>query len=264
MRKPAARATLTAMQRARAALVLLLLGSASFARADGELPGAEVEGYPACVRAIEPSRASVAFAHSAPAARAGSRILATLAAVRASLRDTRYDHVTRVNARRGIYHWDCSGMAAWVLQRAAPRAVAALGKHRAVARDFYRAIARAPIGRTRGGWQRLAGIADARPGDVIAWLRPQGWSSPNTGHVAFVLERPLEIPAHPGTWAVRIADATSFGHQDDTRGDGEGGYGEGTLLVLTNNRGEAIAYGWYGTESDAVLVTPILFGRVAS
>jgi hypothetical protein len=184
-----------------------------------------------------------------------------LATVRAALRDTRSVHVTRGNARRGSNDWDCSGMAAWVLERAAPHAVAALGNHRAVARDFYRAIARAPIGRARGGWQRVAGIADARPGDVIAWLRPQGWSSPNTGHVAFVLERPLQIPGHPGTWAVRIADATSFGHQNDTRGDGQGGYGEGTLLVLTNNSGEAIAYGWYGTESDAVLVTQIVFGR---
>ena len=63
---------------------------------------------------------------------------------------------------------------------------------------------------------------------------------------------------------MRIADATSFGHQNDTRSDGEGGYGEGTLLVLTNSSGEAIAYGWYGTESDAVLVTEILFGRPAS
>src|SRR4051812_21636623 len=105
MRKLPARARLSAMHRARAALVLLLLACTSLAHADGELPGAEVEGYPACVRAIEPSRAAVAFTTSAPAARAGSRILATLAAVRASLRDTRYDHVTRVNARRGIYHW---------------------------------------------------------------------------------------------------------------------------------------------------------------
>src|SRR6185436_16601335 len=103
--------TLTAMLRARTALVVLLLGGVSLARADGELPGAEVEGYPACVRAIEPSRAAVAFTRSEPAARAGARILAALDAVRASLRDTRYDHVTRVDARRGVYHWDCSGMA---------------------------------------------------------------------------------------------------------------------------------------------------------
>jgi hypothetical protein len=246
----------------RSALVALLLGTTVLARADDELPGAEVEGYPPCVRAIDPSRAEVAFAASAPAARAGTRILATLAAVRASLQETRYEHITRVDARRGIYLWDCSGMAAWVLHRAAPRAIAALDKQRPVARDFYRAIARAPLGHARGGWQRLAGIADARPGDVIAWLRPQGWSSPNTGHVAFVVERPLEIPNHPGTWAVRIADATSFGHQHDTRAEGQGGYGEGTLLVLTNATGEAIAYGWYGTESDAVLVTSIVFGRV--
>lgn len=249
--------------RTRGVLLLSLLAVSALAHADGELPGSEVEGYPQCVRAIEPSRAEVAFVVSKPAARAGARILATLAAVRTSLRETRYEHATRVNAKRGLYLWDCSGMAAWILQRAAPSAIAALGKDRPVARDFYRAIARSPLGRARGGWQRLGGIADARPGDVIAWLRPEGWNSPNTGHVAFLLEQPLEIPGHPGTWAVRIADATSFGHQDDTRPQGEGGYGEGTLLVLTGANGQAIAYGWYGTESDAVLVTSIVFGRVS-
>jgi hypothetical protein len=239
-----------------------LLATSTLGRADGELPGTEVEGYPQCVRAIEPPREHVSFAPSEPAARTGRRILETLASVRASLRETRYEHVTRVQARHGIYLWDCSGMVAWVLKRAAPRALAALGDGRPVARDFYRAIARAPLGHARRGWQRLAAISEARPGDVIAWLRPQGWSSPSTGHVAFVLEQPSAVPGHPDTWAVRIADATSFGHQDDSRARGSGGYGEGTLLVLTGPDGQAIAYGWYGTQSDAVLLTPILFGRL--
>lgn len=243
--------------------IALLLGAPSRGRGEDELPGTSVEGYPECVRAIEPPRAAVSFASSEPAARAGRRVLTTLAAVRASLRETRYEHVTRVHARRGVYLWDCSGMAAWVLQRAAPRALSALGDGRPVARDFYRAIARAPLNRPRRGWQRLGSIADARPGDVVAWLRPDGWSSPSTGHVAFLVEQPAEVPGHPGAWAVRIADATSFGHQDDSRPQGSGGYGEGTLLVLTASDGRAIAYGWYGTQSDAVLMTSILFGRLA-
>ena len=228
-----------------------------------ELPGAEVPGYPACVRAIEPPAAKVSFEASEPATREAKRIVETLAAVRSSLRETRYEHATRVNIRRGSYLWDCSGMAAWVLDRAAPRAHAALSKGRPVARDFHRAIARAPLAHPRRGWQRLASIADGRPGDILAWLRAPGWRSTNTGHVAFLLERPTPIPNHPRAWAVRIADATSFGHQDDTRPAGTGGYGEGTLLVLTNAAEQPIAYGWYGTESDAVLVTDMVFGRVA-
>ena len=238
-----------------------MLALAALARAESELPGVEVEGYPACVRAIEPPRAKVAFVAGEPAQGSAKRILATLAAVRASLRETRYQHVTRVNARRGVYLWDCSGMAAWVLQRSAPRALAALGSARPVASDFYRTIAHAPLERARHGWQRLPGIAAARPGDVIAWLRPRGWNSSNTGHVAFVLERPFEIPGHPHAWALRIADATSFGHEADSRPEGTGGYGEGTLLVLSDANGNAIAYGWYGTASDAVLMTSIVFGR---
>jgi hypothetical protein len=243
------------------ALVTLLVG-ASQVRADDELPGAEVEGYPQCVRAIEPPQTAVSFAPSAPRGHGAQRILATLANVRSSLRETRYQHATKVQAKQGVYLWDCSGMAAWVLRRAAPRALAALAKERPVARDFYRAITRAPINRARDGWQRLASIADARPGDVIAWLKPEGWNSTNTGHVAFLLEQPFAVPGHANTWAVRIADATSFGHQDDSRPQGTGGYGEGTLLVLTDSAQRPIAYGWYGTESDAVLVTSMVFGRV--
>jgi hypothetical protein len=246
----------------RAAVLVALLVASPIVRADDELPGAEVEGYPACVRAIEPPRTAVSFPSSEPAGRTSARVLATLAAVRTSMRETRYQHATRVQVKRGSYLWDCSGMAAWILQRAAPRARAALTNDRPVARDFYHAIARAPLGRARSGWQRVATIADARPGDVIAWLRPTGWSSTNTGHVAFLLEQPFAVPGYPNAWAVRIADATSFGHQDDSRPRGSGGYGEGTLLILTDKSQQPIAYGWYGTESDAVLVTSIVFGRV--
>jgi hypothetical protein len=245
-----------------AVVVAALLGGSGQGLAEDELPGAAVEGYPACVRAIEAPRAQVSFTPSEAIGRASRRIVELLAGVRSSLLETRYEHVTRVQARRGVYLWDCSGMAAWILRRAAPVALAELGKERAVARDFYRAIARAPIARARRGWQRLAKISDARPGDVIAWLRPLGWASTNTGHVAFLLEQPAQVPGHVNTWAVRIADATSFGHQDDSRAQGTGGYGEGTLLVLTDADEHAIAYGWYGTNSDAVLVTNIVFGRV--
>ena len=219
---------------------------------------------PASVRmlAITP-RAAPPFADAPAVTRSGQRVLDTLARVRGALRTTRYQHVTSVREREGLFAWDCSGMAAWVLARAAPRALSAIARPRPVARDFHRVIAKAPIGRGRGGWQRLAQLADARPGDVFAWVRPSDWPRRNTGHVGFVLAPPVAVPWLEGAWAVRIADATSAAHQDDTReSDPDGGYGEGTLMFLTEPSGRATAYAWYGTYSEAVVMTDIVFGRL--
>ena len=133
-----------------------------------------------------------------------------------------------------------------------------------MARDFYRAITRAPTARPRAGWQRLANIADARAGDVFAWLRPTDWPPRNTGHVGFLLAAPAPVPWLAGAYVVRIADATSVAHQDDTRAnDPDGGYGEGTLMLLTDGAGHATAYAWHGTFSGASVQTDIVFGRLS-
>ena len=198
-----------------------------------------------------------------PAPAGGARVLEVLEQVRARLRQTRYQHATVVREREGLFFWDCSGMAAWVLRRAAPHAMRAITRGRPVARDFARVIARAPPRRPRAGWQRIERVEDARPGDVFAWRRPRGFPSRNTGHVGFVVEAPIPVPAISGAWAVRIADSTSWGHEDDTRpNDGVGGFGLGTLVFLTDAMGRGTHYGWAGTRSEGYVVTPIVFGRV--
>ena len=64
--------------------------------------------------------------------------------------------------------------------------------------------------------------------------------------------------------SMRVADATSLPHQDDTRHpDGEGGFGYGTLLLLTDGHGQVESYGWFGTNSLGVIVTNVVFGRVS-
>jgi hypothetical protein len=68
----------------------------------------------------------------------------------------------------------------------------------------------------------------------------------------------------PGSYAVRVADATSLGHQDDTRVDDEdGGFGLGTIVFLTDEVGRGASYGWFGTQSEGYVVTPIVIGRVS-
>ncbi len=194
----------------------------------------------------------------------GERVMALLAEVESNLRDNVYQHMTDVRPDEGYFHWDCSGMTAWILRRTARGAMRAITRERPVARDFVRAIERAPAGRSRAGWQRIERVADTLPGDLFSWRRPRGFPSRNTGHVGFVINAPLPVPGLPGAYAVRVADATSLGHQDDSRhGDPDGGYGEGTLVFLTDAEGRGTHYGWFGTQSEGYVVTPIFFGRVS-
>jgi CHAP domain len=196
---------------------------------------------------------------------APQRVLAELLRITRNLRTTSYDHSTHINERIGRYDWDCSAMAAFVLRRTAPRAMQTVSTGRAVASDFYRVIARSPVGRFREGWQRIARISDALPGDVLAWQRPRWFPSTNTGHVAFVVGVPSE---HALGQLVRIVDSTRIAHQNDTREtqNGQSGFGQGTLLVTTDPvTGEGTGYGWIGgiTPPDWVIPTPVVIGRVA-
>lgn len=198
-----------------------------------------------------------------PATAAGARVLGVLDRVRQSMRATRYQHDTRIRERDGLYYWDCSAMAAWVLGRAAPRAMSAVNGTRPVARDFFRAIDRAPVRGGRRGWMRIPVLADARPGDVFAWLRPADWPPRNTGHVGFVLAPPQRVPGLDGAYTVRILDATSVPHQNDTRDyEGEGGFGEGTIMFMTGPDGGGTHYGWHGTRAGFTAATRIVIGRV--
>lgn len=195
---------------------------------------------------------------------APQRVVDVLTWVERVKRTGRYDHSTRIDLRAGRFDWDCSAMAGWVLARAAPQALAAVGGTRPVAAAFTRTIARAPTQPARGPWMRIPRVLDARPGDVLAWQRPRWFPSNNTGHVAFVRDVPV---AHPLGALVRITDSTRYGHQDDSRDTehGETGFGHGTLLVATNPlTGEGVGYGWIGahTPQEWIIATPVVIGRV--
>jgi hypothetical protein len=199
-----------------------------------------------------------------PATRAARKVLELQASIRATMTRTAYQHRTVIRRDEGVYLWDCSAMMGWFLRRVAPVARGALGKGRPVARDYYRHIARTPTQRPRKGWQRLAHIEDVRPGDVFAWIRPPDFPSRNTGHTGFALEPARPVPELPGAYTLRILDATSLPHQDDTRDpEGDGGIGEGTILFLVDEDGRGVAYGWFGRKSRGVIATDIVFGRIS-
>ncbi len=159
-------------------------------------------------------------------------------------------------------------MVAWVLRKAAPKAHAAVTTTaktgRPLARDYYQHIARTKPGPGKWGWSRVERVADARAGDVIAWLKPKEIESPNTGHVAFVVGDPVRVPELGEAYLLRIADASRYQHQDDTRAEtGWTGFGMGTILVLADpTTGAPLAYGWVGARSAWILSTPMAIGRV--
>lgn len=195
-------------------------------------------------------------------------VMATLRRIESTLRTSRYDHSTRVDVRAGRYDFDCSGMAAWVLARAAPQAHAATARRaggRPLARDYYRQIAATRPGRPAQGWARVARVADAQPGDVVAWLASRAWRSSNTGHVLFVVEPPRPVPYAPGAFAVRVADASSYQHSDDTRtAAGRDGFGMGTMLLFADpDTGAVRGYGWragfpaWGREAEIAIGRPL-------
>lgn len=246
--------------------VLLLVGAATTTRADDQRDRPWPEEWPIV---LPPVRGPLPPApppapRTEPATERGARVLATIERIRRRMRRTRYQHWRSVNERRGRYYWDCSLMVEWVLRRAAPRTVHHLRNlRRPLAEHFVRTIERAPTDGWRRGWRRIERIQDVQPGDVFAWRRPEGFPSRNTGHVGFVVGAPRSVDGIPHGWAVRVADATGSGHQNDTRPyPGDGGFGLGTLVFLTDAHGHGTHYGWAGTRSRGYVVTPILFGRV--
>lgn len=190
-------------------------------------------------------------------------VMRTLGNIARTVKHTEYSHGQRVDVQRGVYVFDCSLMAEWVLKRAAPVAERTLSSGlgwRPLAADFQRRIARVGPSEERGGWRRIARVEDAAPGDVIAWLKPKIIDSKNTGHVAFVVLPPTRVTGYSDAFLVRVVDATSLLHADDTRGDGSG-FGFGTiLLVVDPETGAPRAYGWVGLEWRA-FETAISIGR---
>lgn len=197
--------------------------------------------------------------------RGPARILEVLTTIEKTRRQTLYRPQTRIDARRGIYVFDCSAMAGWVMEKAVPvaRRTVTGPLHRPLARDFYHAIARIKPGQRLGPWYRVPTVADARPGDVVAWIRPSWFPSKNTGHVAFVMAQPRANTGPVRGQLLRIADSTRLPHEHDTRGDGQSGFGQGTMLLATDEAGRPAGYGWHGSISqlDWIIPTRIVIGR---
>lgn len=193
---------------------------------------------------------------------AARKVIARIDRLDQKIVSSAYSHRLSIDVKAGRFDWDCSAMVNWVLRRAAPKAYAALDRDRPVAVSYVRTIAAAPKHKARNGWRELRGIQELQPGDVFAWRRPPDFASSNTGHVGFVLSAPKAVEGWDNAWWVRIVDASRYTHRQDTRDPGgDGGFGAGTLVFVTDDEGRPVAYGWRGNP-QATRETEIVFGRV--
>lgn len=199
-----------------------------------------------------------------PANEASAKVVALVERIRRTAAHTRYQAQTVVDDQRGVFYWDCSGMATWILRRTAPVARSAITRQRPVARDYFRIMSVSPTDSSRYGWQRIAHPAALRPGDLFAWLKPPSWKRANTGHVGFVTTTAARHPWFEDVWLMRVVDSTRVYHGEDTRAGEQGGFGEGTIAFRVDDRGHPSAYGWYGARQPprSFVPTRIVFGRV--
>lgn len=199
---------------------------------------------------------------AAPAAAvktASAEVLARIELVRTKLKTTVYNANTKVDIDKGVFEFDCSGMVNWILKDVAPNALAELKSDRPRVIEYVKALKKISPNQPSAGWRRVAKIADAEPGDVIAWPTPDWYPSEATGHMGVLVAKPEPVS---GGFLLRIADSTSYPHGDDSR-EGGTGFGYGTILITVDpSSGAGTGQGWTGRHSqNTVLETPIYVGR---
>ncbi len=174
--------------------------------------------------------------------------------------NTRYSHKTHIDKAQGVCEVDCSGFIVSILRHKAPRLLDAIPTthKRPLASDFYAVFVPRP-GTPVRGWQPIERLVDARPGDVLAWVKTDRVPGDNTGHVILIAERPVADAAT--RFRVRIFDSTLHGHADDVRtNSGRSGIGQGTLWFDVDGQGRPIGYRWQSPVGQ-LHIAPIAIGR---
>ena len=242
------------------------LNSCSYGHASEQPVSAKTSASPIESGPILPSGPEKAGTDREPATKAAQKVMDTIEMIEQTMTATRYQHYTMVNKKKGLYYWDCSGMTAWILDRAAPKSRKKLPKKHPLAKQFYKVIEKSPTDKPKKGWQRIERPQDVCPGDVFAWLKPEFWkNNKNTGHVGFIVDTPRPHPTYDNVWLMKIADASRYRHENDSRpSDGQGGFGTGTIAFYVDAGGKGLGYGWYGSlqKLQTYIPTTIIFGRV--
>jgi hypothetical protein len=177
---------------------------------------------------------------------------------------TAYQHETFVDEAEGIFRFDCSGFLGYALGKSLPtrlQAVRRASVARPLAKHYHAFFAALPEAGGRDGWSRVTRASDLRPGDVIAWLKPVGLASRNTGHVMIVRAAPTRSTTRRDELLVQVTDSTASPHGGDTRAPSEHGLGSGTIGLLVDAKGAPVGYRWNGGVSKTAWSTEIALAR---
>ncbi len=175
--------------------------------------------------------------------------------------DTRYSHKTYIDKQQGICEVDCSGFIVVLLKHESRKHLESIvtTHKRPLAEDFY-TVFTSKQGAAVSGWKRVERLADARPGDVLAWVKVDRVPGDNTGHVMLIAETPTQEA--PDRFRVRIFDSTLHGHAHDQRTKTErSGIGQGTLWIDVDGQGRPSGYRWK-SRTGMLHPAPIAIGRV--
>jgi hypothetical protein len=222
---------------------------------------------------IPPGTASARDDAPAPAS-VSQRIDAEARRILANVKTTDYAHKSNVDESQGLYELDCSGLVDLILKQVSPKHLAELetkhGHKRQLADDYEQTFEETTATpKTGGGWLRIEHLADARPGDILAWKNPahKPGEHTNTGHVMVIDDTPVEEPAAAQagrrTYRIRVMDSTASPHGSDTRAAGQSGVGRGTLWLVVDAAGKPIGYRWKIARGP-LHEAPIAIGRAVS
>jgi hypothetical protein len=180
-----------------------------------------------------------------------------------TLKSSSYQHVSDIDEQAGEFHCDCSGFVGWLLRKEMPDQYKAVPfpkitkRPRAV--DYYEAFLAAPTEpQSAKPWLRIVKMADAKPGDILAWRKVTIPENGTTGHV--VLIDSLPTPIAPDLFKFVVIDSTSRPHEDDTRKPDETGVGRGTVYVKVDADGRPITFGSRPPKGQVSSI-PIAIGR---
>jgi hypothetical protein len=183
-----------------------------------------------------------------------------------NLLQTDYQHIEHIDVDARVYDCDCSGFVGFVLELIAPAHYAMILPEPdwPIPRAFkYYEFFASLTPESTGGWHRIDYLKDARPGDIIAWRFPTIEANEDTGHVMFVDETPTVDAT--GIYSVVVCDSAIKPHFDDTRGTGEGqfgnGVGRGTIRFMVDADGKPISFLFSPPASAEFTYLPIAIGR---
>ncbi len=205
---------------------------------------------------------------TAPAVSGAMALYAEAQRELAVARHTAYAHTTGVDEAAGRFVFDCSGFVGYALRNAVPDAFAELQAATSVrptSRDFVRFVQSLEARTTPSRWRRVSRVDELQPGDIVAWLRPQGSRARVTGHVMIVAAAPYEYPEGSGEYVLRIIDSSGsrrapLGNTGTARR--MTGLGVGRVVLVSGSDGAPVGFRWVAGGRARTYRSPVALAHL--